>query len=278
MAAGGGAHNHDVTVTDRVLSLLPPPARGVAERAREGDVLVYASSLAFYALVSLAPVVVLSLWLMGVVAGDEEVKKLAATLKDLAPRKLGADRALTRVAELGTKIGIPAVVAALWPATAYGAGLKRAFEHVSPRRRSELRGVRGRALAFLVLLPLFVLGALVGSYAGTTVLGNSVPATLLGWVLALAGAFAFVAVATAVVYRVYAPETFGRGALARGAAACAAGVSLLSLAFTIYLRSGADFQSRYATSGLAAIVLLAVWLFLTNVLLLVGYKIALESE
>jgi hypothetical protein len=41
---------------------------------------------------------------------------------------------------------------------------------------------------------------------------------------------------------------------------------------------GTDFEHRYATSGLAAVVLLGVWLFLTNALILVGYQVALELD
>jgi hypothetical protein len=40
---------------------------------------------------------------------------------------------------------------------------------------------------------------------------------------------------------------------------------------------GANFEQHYATSGLASLVLLAVWLFLANVLLLAAYRVALES-
>jgi uncharacterized BrkB/YihY/UPF0761 family membrane protein len=44
----------------------------------------------------------------------------------------------------------------------------------------------------------------------------------------------------------------------------------------MFLISGVDFERRYATSGLAAVVLLAFWLFMTNALILVGFQIAQE--
>ena len=40
---------------------------------------------------------------------------------------------------------------------------------------------------------------------------------------------------------------------------------------------GTDFEQRYVTSGLAAIDPLAVWLFLANALILVGYGLAQDS-
>jgi len=257
---------------------IPTPLRRLWERAREHEILLHASSLAFYALVSVAPIVIVSLWLMSLVVGDQEVKNLAAKLQEVAPEKLGADDAMMRVAELGTRVGVPAVIAALWPATAYGAGLKRALEHVSPASQKELRGVRGRGLAIFALLPVFAVGGLLASYFGTTLLGDSGAVVVIGWMLGLVGAFVFVSVTVALIYRIYAPDDLRIPAIARGAAVCAAGVAVVSLGFTIYLRVGADFGERYASSGLAAIVLLAVWLFLSNVLLIVGYKVALESR
>ncbi len=44
-----------------------------------------------------------------------------------------------------------------------------------------------------------------------------------------------------------------------------------------FLNSGVDFERRYATSGLAAVVLLAFWVFMTNALILVGSQIAQEA-
>jgi hypothetical protein len=52
---------------------------------------------------------------------------------------------------------------------------------------------------------------------------------------------------------------------------------VLSLGYVVFLNVGADFERRYATSGLAAIVLLALVLFLANALMLVGYEVAQDS-
>ncbi|MDP9341904.1 MAG: hypothetical protein M3Q23_07320 [Actinomycetota bacterium] len=51
-----------------------------------------------------------------------------------------------------------------------------------------------------------------------------------------------------------------------------------ALAFAVVLNMGANFQEHYATSGIAVLVLLAAWLFLSNTLLLVGYKLALRDS
>lgn len=45
----------------------------------------------------------------------------------------------------------------------------------------------------------------------------------------------------------------------------------------LYVSLGANFEEHYATSGLAAMVLLAVWLFLSNVLMLASYRVVIET-
>ncbi len=49
-----------------------------------------------------------------------------------------------------------------------------------------------------------------------------------------------------------------------GGSHVAAGISALSLVYVLFLQLGADFEQRFASSSLAAVVLLAVWLFLAN--------------
>ena len=63
----------------------------------------------------------------------------------------------------------------------------------------------------------------------------------------------------------------------RGALTAAVAIALLSLAYVVYLRVGADFARRYASSSLAAVILLAFWLYLANAMVLVGYTAALED-
>jgi uncharacterized BrkB/YihY/UPF0761 family membrane protein len=188
------------------------------------------------------------------------------------PSGLGADQALIKVSKLGSSVGLFAIVTGLWPATAYGAGLSRAFTRLTPKKDVKARGLRGRAMALVVLLPLFAMGVLIASFAGTSLAGGSWLGTLLGWVIALTTGFAVAAVAMALIYRVFPPVKLKWNAIWRGVLTAGISISVLSLLFTIYLELGSDFQAHYATSGLAGIVLLAVWLFLANALLLSATK------
>jgi membrane protein len=270
-------------VADRVLQgiadRLPDPAGEVVARLLDEDVFLLSAALAFYALVSVAPFGILVLWLVSLVAGDTRVQEVADRLARLLPPDIRAEEALQRVAELGSGLGLGALIALVWPATAYGSGLSRAFDRLSPSRQQGAKGLQGRALALALvgLMPALVLAGLVASYVTTSVLRDGLLATVLGWVLALVSGFLVSSLAVAALYRLFAPRPVPLSGLVRGAATAGAAIALLSVGYAIFLNLGADFERRYATSGLAAIVLLAVWLFLANALILVGYQVA-ESK
>lgn len=261
----------------RALAWLPGPVASAVQRAEGADIPQVAASLAFYGLVSIVPAVIMVLWIVGLVLGDRRVQSAAHELARVAPKGIGADELMLRVARLGTSLGLWAVVGALWPATSYGAGLTRAFDRLSPGKGRELKGLRGRGLALVALMPVLVLGGIGGAFAGTAFVGSGGAWAIVGWALALAIAFGVVAFAVALIFRIFPPQPLGWRGIAFGTAVAAGGIATLSLLFALYLSFGANFQQHYATSGLAGVVLLAVWLFLSNVLVLVGFQAALEA-
>lgn len=246
-------------------------------RARGDDILLLSAGLAFYALVSIVPLVILILWIGSLVLGDDRMRGLADTLGRVAPKELGADQAVRRVVELGTSLGLTAIVTGLWPATAYGGGLVRAFDRLSSRRSGGGKGFRGRGLLFLVLLPMFVVGSIVSAYAVTSLFDNGGLDRLLGVAVALVVGAGAALGTLVVVYRLFPPEPLGWITALRAAAGVLAGVALLSLGFAVYVAFGANFEQHYGASGIAGLVLLGVWLFLANALVLVGYRGAVEG-
>jgi membrane protein len=262
---------------DRIESRLPRPVRAIINHSRTNDVFLYSAALAFYAMVSVVPLTIVVIWIVSIVIGDDRVRQLAGEIGRVAPKNLGADRLLERVAQLGSRLGVVAIITALWPATAYGSGLERAFDRFGPTRNERLEGLRGRGLFFLVLLPVLILGSLVGSFVGVEALGSGGVARVVGFVLALVTGFLGAAVALILIYRIFPPKRLSWRDIFRATLTAAAGISMLSFVLVLYISLGANFQEHYATSGLAALVLLAVWLFLANVLLLAGYRMALET-
>jgi membrane protein len=245
-----------VEVWERIRRRFPPTLRKATEAGN--DVFPYSAGLAFYALISAVPMTVVVLWIIGLIAGDDRVHQLGRTLSEVLPDNLGADRALLRVASLGSGLGVPALVASLWPASAYGAGLRRAFDRLSPKRSStKLEGLRGRGLVLVALLPVLTVGTLAGALAATTVFADGF-LRVLGWVLALAVAFVGAAVSVAVIYRVFPPERLPWRRIVRGTLVTAGGIAVLSLVFALVVGLAGDFKQNYGVTGFAAIVLVGV--------------------
>jgi membrane protein len=273
-AGGGGA------IGERVTRHLPHPVRTIVERLRKEDIFLLSAGLAFYALVSVAPFAILVLWAISLGAGDDGVQAIAGQLGRLLPTTFKGEEALTRVAELGGGLGFGALLALLWPASAYGSGLSRAFERLCPGGDMPAKGLRGRALALALVgvMPALVLVGLVASYVASSLWGRGAVQSVLGLVLMLTIGFIISGGAVAAIFKLFSPRPVSGRGLLHGGALAGASISLLSAAYVLFLHVGADFERRYVTSGLAAIVLLAVWLFLANALILVGYQLAIEVE
>jgi len=249
-------------------------ARQAVGRARADDVFLHAAALAFYALISVAPLVVVALWVTSLVVGAGEVHQVADHLARLAPPALGVDRALQRVANLSTTLGLVAVAAALWPATAYGAGLVRVLDRVAgDHDGGGLRG-RGAALLLVCLVPVLILGSLLAGYAGAATLGDSPAQVAVGLCLGLVLSFAATVAAVAIIYRVFARTPPSWRDTLRGALVAAGSIAILSVGYVAYLRLGANFERRYASDALTSVVLLGLWLYAANIALLVGYRVA----
>jgi membrane protein len=265
-----------VTGTEAVRRRLPRTLRRALDEAAGHDLLLLSAALAFYALVSIVPLVIVAMWLTGLVVGEGRVHLAAESLAAVLPRGIGVDRALILVAGQGTALGVGAAITALWPASAYGAGLRRCFANLSPRTRQSYEGFRGRGLALLFLLPVMTIGALLGAFAGTALFGDGVT-TVVGWILAPVLAFAASAVGLAAIYRFFPRERLGWRSIVRAVVTAGVGIAVLSFALAQGLGVGADFREHYALSSLAGIVLLASWLFAANALVLLGYLVAVTD-
>jgi membrane protein len=259
-------------IGERIRRRMPPWVQEAAGPGTAFEIFPFASGLAFYAFVSLVPLSILTVWVASLIMPEAEIRELSRQVARVAPPDVGAGRAVLRIAELGTTLGLVSMVGVLWPATAYGAGLKRAFIHLSIVERESRPGLRGRGLVLILLLPLFVVGSLAAAVA-VTGLFQTGALRVVGWIAAVPAAFIGAWVALTVIYRMFPPDVLSWSRILRGAAFSATGIALLSVIFALFM-DVADFRDQYAISAVAAIVLVAVWLFWTNVLVLVGYRVA----
>src|SRR5439155_9333379 len=183
----------------------------------------------------LVPLTILVMWILSVILGDQRTHRLAQEIRRVAPENIGADQALERVANLGSKLGIVSILTAVWPATAYGSGLERAFDRLGPTADRSLEGLRGRGMFLLVILPTFILGSLIGSFLGTIALGSSGAARIVGYVLALATGFLAASVGLVLIYRIFPPKRLSMRQILVATLVGAAGISALSLLFFLFV-------------------------------------------
>lgn len=261
-----------------VRDLLPAGARLARERLRDHDVLLLAAALAFYALIAVVPLLLLALWTAGLVVGDERVRALVADVAAVAPDQLGFATRLTDLGEASAAIGLLTVAAALVPATTYGDGVLRAFDRISGERTGA-KGVRGRlrALALLAVLPLLVALGL----AAVAVLRGVLPAGdpggwLLGGYVTFLVTWLGATLLLAVTYAAFSPLTLTRRGLWWSAAATGSFLAGMSLGWVAVLTFGVDVGRAYGgAEDLGALVLLAVYLYLVQLVCLLGYAWAL---
>jgi membrane protein len=246
----------------------------------------HAAALTYYALMSLFPMLLLAVSLLGLFGEYPDTYNAivshlhgAVPAVTLAPLDAAVKAALK---DRGTAAAalIVAGVAALYGGTGYLEAVRRALNVVFRARhgRSFLRRKLTDVASLLVLIAL-VLATLILMFAGggvaRDVLGSG--AAELWRIVRWPGAFASALVVFSFVYY-FTPDVRQRGFrwIMPGALI---GVSLwlaVSAGFSAYL---ANFQSFNVTYGsFAAAIILLVWLWLTNLALLFGAEINAEIE
>lgn len=255
---------------------LPPRARRLALRLVERDLLLAASSLAFYGFVSVLPLLTVTFTVVGATTGEGTLERLAQQAQERGPA--GTGQLLDQLRRSGDSRSWLAIVFTLWPATAYGGGLRRALTRTSGRDEvaPALRG-RLTAIGLVVALPVLVLAGLPLVAVLTTLSDDGVVGALLGWGLALVAGTAALTLVIAVLYAAFTPAGFGWWSTVRGAALTATITTLFSVGFLTYLRFG-DVEARFGGATIGLVVMLGVYLFVANTLLLAGFQAVVELD
>ena len=248
-------------------------ARDVVGCTRGHDLALYAAGVTFYATVGLVPLLLLSLFLAGQVAGESTVRALADGLASLLPDELGARDAGRFLSAAGTSMPPLAALAALVPASLYGEGLVRAFDRLSERsgRRRSLRGRLG-AVVIVAASPVLLLGGLVASRELIDLLGPGLGDRLLGVYFAFLVGWLSISPVLVFAFRALTPERPGTRALLWGGAGTGSFLAGTSLGFVVFLSLGIDLGGAYGgVQSLATTAAAVGWLFLLHVIVLVGY-------
>jgi uncharacterized BrkB/YihY/UPF0761 family membrane protein len=249
---------------------LPRPVRRFADWLRSPEFVTTSSSLAFYAMISLPPMVLLGFWVAGWFVDESTLQDLGAQVQDQAPAQLPVAEILLALIDVAAQTGPLAAVAAVWPATTYGAALARAFSQVAPQSERRIQGWKGRsfALVLIAVLPLVVFSGLAALYLVPRLLGSG-PA--LRVVMGL-GSLLILSLIIALIYGLFELRDNAWTDVVVGAATATGIVAATTGAYLAYLEF-TDFTSRYGATALATAVLLGLWLLLGNAALIIGYRV-----
>lgn len=270
-------------VKDRAIGILrtvdgwlPDRLSRLAHRFADRELLLSASSLAFYGLVSALPLLLIAFAFVEAVAGEDTLRSFADQVSGEGPE--GSGQFVDQLVDNGGSFGITTVLFTVWPATAYGGGLRRALSRHSEGSESAA-GLRGRLLGvgMVLVLPVVVLGGIPMMFLLSTLVGDGAVETALGWVLALGAGMLVATALTTALYHAFSPTSLGLRQSLTGASVTAAVTAVFSLGFVVYLELG-NTEDRFGGGVIAIVVLLGVWLFVANILLLSGYETVLELE
>jgi membrane protein len=265
-------------VRDRWVSVarrLPPGINRIAERIAGRELLLEASSLGFYGLVSALPMLTVAFSIVGLVAGEETLQQIAQQAEENGPAGVGS--ILEQLVESSGALSIAAIIFTVWPATAYGGGLRRALSRASGDESAAALKGRATAIGLVFTLPVLVLAGLPLAALITTLGDDGVLGAVLGWSLALGVGTAVLTLVLSGLYHAFSPEDLGWRDTLRGAAITAVVTTLFSVGFVLYLQIG-DIEQRFGGDTIGLIVMLGVYLFVANALLLAGFEAAAELE
>lgn len=237
------------------------------------DLALHAAAVTFYGGIAVIPVALLAIWLTGLIAGAQRVRRLTSYTVQALPDAIGADRALGALIDAGLQLTPVLALASLLPATLYGEGLRRAF--VSLRDPGEpLVGWRGRLLLLPLLgaAPALVLSMLMALPMASRLWLRGGWASVAGVVLSFLAAWLVLTPVVVWVYRAVAPgrqEWLATALVGSFTAANLSGFLHGAVLFcSLPIDLGVPFGGFTAIGGTVAV---GLWLYLLHVIVLAGY-------
>jgi membrane protein len=267
------------------------PLLVIARRAGRHELVDRGAALTYYSVLSLIPAILVLFALIGLFGNEDTVNKVLSVVKDVGPSASDAtakdqlDSLVRHETQSGALLGI-GIIAVLWTASAYVGSFFRASATIwNVEQRPVWRAwpLRlGLTIAFLILLALALLlitltGTLAKSIGDALGIGQTVLDLygFLKWP-------ALLVVVTLLVALLYRASPSGERAatkwriLTPGGAAAVAAWLVVSVGFEVYVNAFATYDSTYGALGTTVAGL--VWLWLTNLTLLMGVELDAALE
>jgi membrane protein len=259
--------------------------RRVARRVVEARLPLLCAGVAFFALLSIAPVLVTALSVYGAVNSPEQASQQLASVAQLLPDEVQpvlTDQLRTIAASstrLDTVRGLVALAIALWTATAAAAALVDALTLAYHEEETRSLARRTGLAVVIVLAGALLLGGLLSAARALSAATGGAPdvvRTVVPW-LAWAAAAVLMTMALAVLYRL-APDR--KDARWRWTSWGATGATVVWLVASVllfaYVRRLGTYASTYGS--LAGVAISMFWLWLTVLLVVVGAAVNAETE
>nr|WSW70837.1 YihY/virulence factor BrkB family protein [Streptomyces sp. NBC_00995] len=261
--------------------------RGTLREFKDDELADRAAGLTYYGVLSLFPALLVLVSLLGI-AGESATRRVLKALKELTPASArdvisDAVEQLQANAGVGSFMAIAGLAAAVWSASGYVAGFIRASNAVyeMPEGRPVWKILPLRLALTVTLMVLACAGALIVVFSGGlarqagAALGvGATPLTI--WSIAKWPVLVLlVTVMIAVLYWA-APNARGRGFRWVTPGSFLALVIWLaaSAGFAFYVANFASYNKTYG--ALAGVVVFLVWLWITNLALLLGLEFDAE--
>lgn len=258
--------------------------RGTVKEFLDDEIADRAAALTYYGVLSIFPALLLLVSLLGVV-GEKATKSILDNLEQLAP---GPAREILRdaVDEIqrggGGFLAIVSLLAAVWAASGYVAAFIRTANHVYdvPEGRPVWKLTPLRIGVTLVLMVLLALSAVIVVFTGGLAeqLGTAVglgDQALLVW--SITKWPVLVLLVTSMISILYwsAPNARLRGLrMAPGSVLAVLLWVIASAGFALYTANFGSYNKTYGT--LAGVVVFLVWLWLSNLAILLGLELDAE--
>ena len=230
-----------------------------------------AATLAYYGFLSLMPLLLLAIFVLGLVlrSSEQVLQALGAALTDLFP-SFNTDLLVELQGLAARKVwGVVGVVVLVWSMTPFAAAARSAV------RRIFKADVRVH-LVLAKLLDLAAILVLLLLFFGMVALKSLVPAGALPSIVAALVPFLLTFISLSFVYAVLAPVRLGPREWIAGALAATVLMSIIRPAFGLMLQYNPNFG--YAFGSLKAIFLLIVWVYYTFAVLLFGAEVAANTR
>jgi membrane protein len=242
---------------------------------------LWAAGATFFGVIGIVPIALVSLWLTGAVVGADAVTAGMDTAISGLPGGHGTPQVLRVLTATAVGMNWWQALIALFPASLYGEGLRRAFLQLSPTRGDRLTGWRGRLglLPVIAVAPLMVLAVLATAPLVAPLYRAGGSGLILGVVVAFHVVWVAVSVALVLVYRLVAAGTVGARALLLGGFGTGSFLAGFLQGFLLFLAIPVDWSLPFGGLPVfGAITALALWLHLIHILVLAGYRFTLGLD